>query len=60
MNGEVWDLDRPFEGNSTLHLLKFDDDEGMLNQNSKCNNISIVFLLDIERLCPYIHSQSFR
>ncbi|VDO95445.1 unnamed protein product [Heligmosomoides polygyrus] len=28
VNGEVWDLDRPFEGDATLHLLKFDDDEG--------------------------------
>lgn len=28
VNGEVWDLDRPFEGNSTLQLIKFDDDEG--------------------------------
>ncbi|RCN29082.1 putative threonine--tRNA ligase [Ancylostoma caninum] len=27
VNGEVWDLDRPFEKDSTLHLLKFDDDE---------------------------------
>lgn len=28
VNGEVWDLDRPFEGDATLHLLKFDDPEG--------------------------------
>ncbi|KAE9414121.1 hypothetical protein Angca_002497, partial [Angiostrongylus cantonensis] len=27
VNGEVWDLDRPFECDSTLHLLKFDDDD---------------------------------
>ncbi|KAK6045058.1 TGS domain protein, partial [Cooperia oncophora] len=27
VNGEVWDLDRPFEGDATLQLLKFDDDE---------------------------------
>ncbi|PIO66396.1 threonine--tRNA ligase [Teladorsagia circumcincta] len=27
VNGDVWDLDRPFEGDATLHLLKFDDDE---------------------------------
>ncbi|VDM75192.1 unnamed protein product [Strongylus vulgaris] len=27
VNGEVWDLDRPFEKDSTLFLLKFDDDE---------------------------------
>ncbi|XP_064108748.1 threonine--tRNA ligase 1, cytoplasmic-like isoform X1 [Macrobrachium nipponense] len=27
VNGVVWDLDRPFEGNSTLELLKFDSDE---------------------------------
>lgn len=25
VNGEVWDLDRPLEGDCTLHLLKFDD-----------------------------------
>jgi len=28
VNGEVWDLDRPLEGNSSLELIKFDDDEG--------------------------------
>ncbi|MFH4978770.1 hypothetical protein AB6A40_005479 [Gnathostoma spinigerum] len=28
VNGEVWDLDRPFECDSTLELLKFEDDEG--------------------------------
>uniref|UniRef100_A0AC35TKV3 Threonine--tRNA ligase n=1 Tax=Rhabditophanes sp. KR3021 TaxID=114890 RepID=A0AC35TKV3_9BILA len=27
VNGEVWDLDRPFEGDATLELLKFDNDE---------------------------------
>ncbi|KAF8382770.1 tars-1, partial [Pristionchus pacificus] len=27
VNDVVWDLDRPFEGDATLHLLKFDDDE---------------------------------
>lgn len=27
VNGELWDLDRPFEKDSTLQLLKFDDDE---------------------------------
>ncbi|CAJ0574882.1 unnamed protein product, partial [Mesorhabditis spiculigera] len=27
VNGELWDLDRPFEGDATLALLKFDDDE---------------------------------
>ncbi|EFO85746.1 CRE-TARS-1 protein [Caenorhabditis remanei] len=27
VNGVVWDLDRPFEGNATLELLKFEDDE---------------------------------
>uniref|UniRef100_A0A7I4XTA5 threonine--tRNA ligase n=2 Tax=Haemonchus contortus TaxID=6289 RepID=A0A7I4XTA5_HAECO len=27
VNGGVWDLDRPFEGDATLQLLKFDDDE---------------------------------
>lgn len=28
VNGEVWDLDRPFEKDSSLQLLKFDDPEG--------------------------------
>merc|ERR1719402_1398904 len=28
VNGEVWDLDRPLEGNSSLELIKFDDEEG--------------------------------
>ena len=28
VNGDVWDLDRPFEKDSSLQLLKFDDDEG--------------------------------
>eukprot|EP00128_Syssomonas_multiformis_P005315 Colp12_sorted_trinity150504_noHs@25081 len=27
VNGEVWDLDRPLEGDVSLHLLKWDDDE---------------------------------
>ncbi|KAK0404744.1 hypothetical protein QR680_017606 [Steinernema hermaphroditum] len=27
VNDELWDLDRPFEGNATLKILKFDDDE---------------------------------
>lgn len=25
---QVWDLDRPFECDATLQILKFDDDEG--------------------------------
>jgi hypothetical protein len=25
----VWDLDRPFEGDASLQLLKFTDDEGI-------------------------------
>jgi hypothetical protein len=33
VNGEVWDLDRPFEKDSELVLLKFDDPDGMINQN---------------------------
>ena len=28
VNGEVWDLDRPFESECKLELIKFDDDEG--------------------------------
>nr|CAD7202104.1 unnamed protein product [Timema douglasi] len=30
VNGTLWDLDRPLEGDSKLQLLKFDDNEGML------------------------------
>ncbi|KNC80970.1 hypothetical protein SARC_06685 [Sphaeroforma arctica JP610] len=28
VNGELWDLDRPFEGDAKLQLISFDDDEG--------------------------------
>ena len=28
VNGELWDLDRPFECACKLELIKFDDDEG--------------------------------
>lgn len=28
VNGELWDLDRPFEKDSTLQLIKFDDEQG--------------------------------
>ena len=28
VNGELWDLDRPFEGDASLKLLNFDNDEG--------------------------------
>ena len=28
VNGQVWDLDRPFEGDAELKLLKFEDPEG--------------------------------
>jgi len=28
VNGEVWDLDRPLEGDVSLQLLKFEDEEG--------------------------------
>jgi len=29
VNGSLWDLDRPFEGDSVLELLKFDSVEGL-------------------------------
>ena len=29
VNGVLWDLDRPLEGDAELKLLKFDDDEGL-------------------------------
>jgi len=28
VNGEVWDLDRPFEDSCSLQIVKFDDDDG--------------------------------
>ena len=28
VNDELWDLDRPLEGDTSLKLLKFDDPEG--------------------------------
>lgn len=28
VDGQVWDLDRPFESSCKLELIKFDDDEG--------------------------------
>ena len=28
VNGELWDLERPFEKDSTLQLIKFDDEQG--------------------------------
>ena len=31
VNGDVWDLDRPFEEDSSLQLLKFDDPDGKLS-----------------------------
>jgi hypothetical protein len=34
VNGEVWDLDRPFEGDAELKLLKFDDPDGKASQLS--------------------------
>ena len=33
VNGELWDLERPFEADSTLRLLKFDDDEAKAVSN---------------------------
>jgi threonyl-tRNA synthetase len=29
VNGDLWDLDRPFEKDSTLQLIKFDDEQGI-------------------------------
>ena len=29
VNDVLWDLDRPFEGDANLQLLKFEDSEGM-------------------------------
>ena len=30
VNGALWDLDRPFEKDSSLELIKFDDEQGNL------------------------------
>ncbi len=32
IDGEVWDLDRPLEGDCTMQLLKFDDEEGQVSE----------------------------
>lgn len=29
VNGDLWDLDRPFEKSSSLQLIKFDDEQGI-------------------------------
>ena len=46
VNNEVWDLDRPFEGDATLQLLKFDDDDAKAVRISKkrllFNHVEIV------------------
>ena len=36
MNGELWDLDRPFEKDAELKLIKFDDDDG---EDGLCSDI---------------------
>ncbi|XP_071075550.1 threonine--tRNA ligase 2, cytoplasmic isoform X3 [Desmodus rotundus] len=36
VNGELWDLDRPLEGDSTLELLTFDDEEAQAYNKFKC------------------------
>jgi len=30
VNGELWDLERPFEGDASLQLIKFEDEEGQM------------------------------
>jgi len=40
VNGDVWDMDRPFEKDSDLKLLKFDDPEGQTK-----NSITDTFIL---------------
>ena len=34
LDGEVWDLDRPFEKSCKMELLKIDDDEGRSTDNT--------------------------
>ncbi|XP_027621859.1 threonine--tRNA ligase 2, cytoplasmic [Tupaia chinensis] len=36
VNGQLWDLDRPLEGNSSLELLTFDDEEAQAYNKFKC------------------------
>lgn len=40
VDGELWDLDRPFEKDSSLQLLKFDDKDG-INLISICKYIEL-------------------
>ena len=41
VNGELWDLDRPFEKDSSLQLIKFDDEQGYFLIEIKINFIFI-------------------
>lgn len=43
VNGELWDLDRPFEGDATLQLLKFDDPDGKIT--SSVTSVSTLYFL---------------
>lgn len=43
VNGELWDLDRPLEGDCTLELLTFDDEE------AQAVNKSVFYLM--KRVC---------
>ena len=36
VNGELWDLERPFEKDSTLQLIKFDDEQGRIFFDRTC------------------------
>lgn len=54
VDGELWDLDRPFEKDSSLQLLKFDDKDGInlisiykyieLNSTAGMMPINVLFL----------------
>ena len=52
VNGALWDLDRPFEGDAELKLLKFDSDEGKTFYYS--SNISMCMNLYV--LCLFIYN----
>jgi len=46
VNNEVWDLDRPLEGDCKLHLLKFDDPDGLFFV-PYCLNIAVISLSSV-------------
>ncbi|XP_014399055.1 PREDICTED: probable threonine--tRNA ligase 2, cytoplasmic [Myotis brandtii] len=62
VNGELWDLDRPLEGDSTLELLTFDNEEAqavrlesvLILTCSPCRAVSSTELPALESICQTI------